>query len=83
MIAQKYIKRMGQVVGVVWQAELHFNDQAKRDVLGKLRHKRNGLEMQSELIRMGYDGLVDDYMDEIVVFFPKTQIKGLRIFSIS
>ena len=61
--------------GRVLPVYLKIKNPATRNVLDEIGYKLSGEEVRQELIRRGYDGLIDEYMDEIVVFDP-TQIKS-------
>ena len=58
----------------IQKVELILRNPATRDVFDKLGYMLDGVEMREQLIKMGYDGVIDDYMDEIVVFYPSWQI---------
>ncbi len=77
-VARRYIRRNGVAVGTVYEGRIRFANPADRGVLDRLGYRLNGNQMQQELIRLGYDGVVDDYMDEIAVFFPDRQIERLK-----
>jgi len=67
--ALKYTKMKGQAQPEnVYRVEVTLRNPANRDVLDELGYRLNGIEMQKELKRMGHDGVVDDYMDEVIAF---------------
>jgi len=77
--AKKYTKIKGiQDENRITTVEITFKNPADREVLDKLGYRLNGMEMKNKLISMGYDGVIDDFMDEIVVF-NKNQIKVLDV----
>jgi hypothetical protein len=63
-------KKGGKVVAV----EIDLKNPATREVLDEIGYGLRGDEMRDELIKRGYDGVVDDLQDEIIAFYPE-QIK--------
>ena len=65
-------KEGGRVIAV----DLDLKNPATREVLDEIGYGLRGDEMREELVRRGYDGVVDDLQDEIVAFYPEqiTQI---------
>lgn len=69
--AEKYTK----VDGIphpdnVIEAIVTFRNPADRSVLDELGYGLNGLEMRDKLREKGYDGVIDDLMNEVVAFSP-------------
>lgn len=69
--AEKYTK----IDGVkhpenVLTVHAYLRNPATRDVLDELGNRLDGDQMQAELIHLGYDGVIDELMDEVVVFDP-------------
>lgn len=77
--AKKYAKREGDKI---YKVELTFNKLADRKILDEISPvKYNGETAREFLIDNGYDGVYDEPMKEIVVFYPE-QIKILEIIEI-
>jgi len=57
--------------GRVIQSEIDLKNPAGREVLDEIGYGLRGDEMREELIRRGYDGVIDDSMDEIIAFYPE------------
>ena len=77
--AKKYAKREGDKI---YKVELSFNKLADRKILDEISPvKYNGDTAREFLIGNGYDGVYDEPMKEIVVFYPE-QIKILEIIEI-
>ena len=67
--ALKYTKIKGKTdTSRVSSVKVNLKNPASRAVLDEIGYKLNGQEMRKELIRRGYDGVIDDFMDEVVVF---------------
>jgi hypothetical protein len=77
--AKKYAKREGDKI---YKVELSFNKLADRKILDEISPvKYNGDTAREFLIGNGYDGVYDEPMKEIVVFYPE-QIKILETIEI-
>lgn len=74
--ASSYTKVNGEQRGAVYPVLLDIKKPADRAVLDELGYKLDGEQMRKELIRRGYDGVVDDFMDEVVVFSP-SQVRSV------
>lgn len=75
-VASKYTKVSGEHRGAVYPVYLSLQNPADRSVLLEIGYGPSGAEMREELIKRGYDGVMDDLMDEIVAFYPE-QIKSV------
>lgn len=79
--AKKYAKREGDKI---YKVELTFENLANREIIDQLvpiKVGNNGDDSRKTLIENGYDGVYDEPMKEIVVFYPK-QIKILEVIEI-
>ncbi len=78
--AEKYTK----VAGVrhpenILTVEAKLSNPATRDTLDGMDRRLDGWQAQAELIRRGYDSVIDDLMDEVIVFDPaRLRILGDR-----
>ena len=59
---------------------LKLKNPANRDILNKLGYKMNGEDTKKWLQNNGYDGVIDDFMEEIVVF-DSSNIKSANIIT--
>lgn len=70
--AEKYTKVDGaKHPENVYTVLADIRNPATREILDELGYRLDGDQMREELIRMGYDGVVDDLMDEVVAFDPR------------
>ena len=81
--ALKYTKVAGKKNAQnIYEVEVNFKNPARRDVLDEIGYMKNGkiisgTEMRDELIKRGYDSVIDDSMNEIIAFKPE-QVKIIK-----
>lgn len=77
-IAEDYTKIKGIThPDRILKVKIVFKNPATRKTLDEIGYRIHGFEMREKLIQLGYDGVIDDFMDEVVVFYPEEQIKEI------
>jgi len=76
-VSDKYTKAEGVKVGAVYPTYVSMSNPATREILDEIGYGLDGSAMKEELISRGYDGVVDDLMNEVIVFNPN-QIRSVN-----